>query len=240
MPAIVGVAAHVADRLGGGLGQRRGLVDRRVVERRRRPGRRRPPATSSGVGATAARAMRADVQRRFAVVERHRDADADDGDVHLVARDEAQVARRRSSASAAGSASATSNSPRPSTVLPGRGAELLDRHARACPSGPAMTHTACQRDQRRDRVGGRRGVAQVAADAGPALDLDAADQRRRRRSGPGYALAIVGVLVDAVAGHGGADAQPLLGSKRQLVELGDVLDVDEQRRRRGGPRGPAR
>ena len=47
--------------------------------------------TNSGVGATAARAMRA--ERKCAVFEDDRDARAGDRDIHFIARDEPQVAR---------------------------------------------------------------------------------------------------------------------------------------------------
>ena len=57
-----------------------------------------------------------------------------------------------------------------------RHAELLDRHL-ARPVGPGDDAHRFVGDERRNRVRGRRGIAQVAADAGPALDLDAADQR---------------------------------------------------------------
>src|SRR5581483_7598921 len=77
-------------------------------------------------------------------------------------------------------------------------------------------------DEGGDGVGGRRGVAQVAADAGPPLDLDAADQRHRVDEA-GVSAAEGGVLVEAVTGDGGAEAQAALGVVIDRVDLGDVL-----------------
>ena len=72
--------------------------------------------------------MRAAVQRDRAVVERDGHADADDGDVHLVARDEAQVRGCRSAAAAAAGAGATQELAAAQDGAARAGAELLDRH----------------------------------------------------------------------------------------------------------------
>ena len=95
------------------------------------------------------------------------------------------------------------------------------------PFWPGDVAHAFQRDQHRNAVGRRRGVAQVAAETGPALDLDTADERDRvhqARIRPGNRF----VLIDQAAGHRGADDQPLGGVTGELVDLGDVLDIDEQ------------
>src|SRR5207247_295784 len=84
-------------------------------------------------------------------------------------------------------------------------------------------------------VGARSGVAQIAADRSPALNLNASDQsgdfRERRIDAAGG-----GVPIDAITGNGGAEREPVRGVKAKLVQLGDTLDVDHQVR--GLPSGP--
>ena len=109
-------------------------------------------------------------------------------------------------------------------VLARRGAEVLRRHlprpVRACDVADAA-----EGDDRWYGVSTGRGIAQVPANAGPALDLDSAYQRSgvnqtgiRRRDGR--------VLVDLVTGHGGAKIQAGPCRVAHAVELRDVLDID--------------
>ncbi len=84
------------------------------------------------------------------------------------------------------------------------------------------------RHQGRHAVGGRRGVAQIAAHGGAALDLDRADQldavhhaRPGRREGS--------MTHDLHARHGGTEAKAaVLG--RDRAQLGDLLDVHQELR----------
>ncbi len=176
MAPVVGVAAHVADGPGRRLGERCGLGDGCLAEvrsdqrraglgnqQRRRRDRREGDASSGTL--------------RTFLVEGHGHARPDDGDVHLIAGNEAQVgdsrARlRRRQAQAHEELAAVEHVPA------GAGAKLLDRHFRV-PLGSGDDADRLKCNQRGDGVGGRRGIAQVAAQAGPALDLDATDQRRR-------------------------------------------------------------
>ena len=124
------------------------------------------------------------------------DAAPDHGDVHFVARNEPQVGRaacfgrRRETRASPGSRRARARScPARCRTRP------TGTRAPALRAGDVAGHVVG--DQRGNRVGRRRGVAQVAADAGPALDLPAADDpgrigqrriggrdlRRRRRCG---------------------------------------------------------
>ena len=97
--------------------------------------------TRIAVGATAPSATRA--LRAAAVrVERDRDARADHRDVHLGARDEAQVGVGRCARPAAGCSKPTSSSPGPSTFLPGRGVERSRPATARSPRGPAIAQRA--------------------------------------------------------------------------------------------------
>ena len=169
--AEFGRAAHVGDGAGRVLGDLAGCDDG-VRANRLSSQSRAASGTDSGVGATAARAMRAATKRVRPVIQLHRCADADHRNVHFVARDEAQIGGAESGRGG-GRWRVTRNSPGCSTVRPGA-AELLDGHV-ALAVRPATVQVAMD-DQRRDRVRRRRGVAQVAAQAGAALDLHAADQ----------------------------------------------------------------
>ena len=76
-----------------------------------------------------------------AVFERHRYARAGDGDIHLVARDEAQIARagvrlRRRQMQR------NQQLARRSALRPGAGAEILHRHFARRRPAPAMRHVA--------------------------------------------------------------------------------------------------
>jgi hypothetical protein len=90
VPAIVGVAAHVADGLGRRLGQRRGPFDVRL-------GNRASYQSSAGLGNEERR--RRDCPEgdtsghasRPVVIERQRNAGSDDRNIHLIARDETQA-----------------------------------------------------------------------------------------------------------------------------------------------------
>ena len=95
------------------------------------------------------------------------------------------------------------------------------------PSGADHRGDGARGDQRRHAVGGRRRVAQVAAQRRPAADLDRTDQLCAVDD-PGPRGVERPVLHDLHAGDRGAEAEPsvLLGD---FAHLGDVLDVDENR-----------
>ena len=144
---------------------------------------------------------------RLAVASKlHPRAGADDGDVHLVPRNEPLVGRA-ALGGGGGKTSVTSNSPGCSTFLPGRRAELLDLHL-ALPLGTGDDARRAVGDQRGNRIGRGRRVAQVAADAGPALNLPAADDPRRIGQ-RGIGLRDLGVFVDPVARHARPQPQAL-------------------------------
>src|SRR5205814_2909880 len=99
------------------------------------------------------------------------------GDVHLVARDEAEVAR----AGAGGrrrQLQADEQFARLEDADPRRNAELLDRYV-ALALGTGDVGDGGEGDQGGSRVGGRAGVAEVAADRGAPLDRRPADDRGR-------------------------------------------------------------
>ena len=205
--AILGGAAHVGDR--------RGDVAWPVRRRGQRclPWPACPPASCAasaancGVGATAPRPMRACFDRFAVGGKLHPRAGADDGDVHLVARDEPLVGRAATWRLAAERRASRATRPAASTFLPGRGAELLDLDL-ALAFRPGNDARRAMGDQSGNRVGRGRRVAQVAADARPALNLPAADDPGRVgqcRIGRGD----LGVLINAVAGHAGAQPQAL-------------------------------
>ena len=164
-----------------------------VVDRPRRPPARPPPAPPAPrrqlVPTSAAAAS--DQQRASAPPRRARraprcttppassvsaDAAADHRDVHLGARDEAQIGVRRARRRARQAQADAASSPGAQRGLARPGAELLDRHLARRRPGPRSRTARAGGDQRRHGVGGRRGVAQVAAQRGPALDLRRADQ----------------------------------------------------------------
>ena len=94
------------------------------------------------------------------------------------------------------------------------------------PLGPTIDGLGAGGDQRRDAVGGRRAVAQVAAHGGAALDLGRADQvGRLDHAGPDRLE--LGVLLELGAGDGGADAKAA-ALLLDLAQLGDALDVDHE------------
>ena len=90
-----------------------------------------------------------------------------------------------------------------------------------------MTARRAVGDQRGNRVGRRRRVAEVAADAGPALNLPAADDPGRigqRRIG----RRDLGVVIDPIARHARPQPQALGRRVAQLHQLGNLLDIDDQ------------
>jgi hypothetical protein len=92
-------------------------------------------------------------------------------------------------------------------------------------------HDPCNRaggHQSRHAVGGRGGVAQIAAHGGAALDLDRADQLDavdHARPGLGERR----MVHDLHAGHRGAQAKPAIFGN-DLAQFGDLLDVDQKLR----------
>jgi hypothetical protein len=90
-----------------------------------------------------------------------------------------------------------------------------------------MSQMAEVNDQRRNRVSRRRGIAQIAAQAGASLNLYAADQLRSIDQ-PGKAAGDLGVVVDAMAWHRGADVQPFAWVIVERADLVDALDIHHQ------------
>ena len=150
--------------------------------------------------------------------------DADDGDVHLVARDKALIVGagvflgigdlQRDQDLAGGE-----------RILAGSGAEIFDGK-RALAVGAGDIAGRRMGDQAGYGVGAGRGVAEVAAEGCPALDLDAADNRGRVDQA-GIARDDLGVVVDAPAGDARADDQASARAEREFVGLGYVFDVDD-------------
>ena len=177
--------------------------------------------TSSGVAATAAQRDAPGVKAAIRQPDRH--AGARHGDVHLVARDEAQVAgpgtgRRR------GQVEGNQDFALAQRVRPGRGAEVFDRDL-ALAFDRSHSAGGTEGDQRRHCIGTGRGIAEVAAHRGPPLDLRAADHRdavdQRRILAPHGRVGI-----DAIARHRRAQRQAIAGIVADLVEFGNRLDIN--------------
>ena len=197
----------------------RGIVDRRADERLRglghqQHGRRHRPDRDPRRRADAA------------LVEGEADRDPDHRDVHLGARGEAQIG-------VAGARGPRRQEQRHHDLVAGErglaGADRngLDRHL-AHAVRPRDPGDRAGRHQGRHAVGGRRGIAQVAAHGGAALDLDRADQLDpvdHARPGLGECR-----MPDELhAGHRGADAETAAFGD-DLTHLGDLLDVDQKLR----------
>ena len=179
--------------------------------------------TSSTFSATAPSDTRAAVIESLPV-DRQVDPHAHHGDVHLGARDEAEVRvgralgprwqeeRRDQLALGEGQ-------------LPGTDHDVLDRHV-----PPALRPDHGRRssggDEGGDAVGGRRAVAEVATQGGATLDLGRADEIGSLDDARPFLLE-PGVLLELGSGDGRADspAAPFLDDRARLT---DLLDVDDQ------------
>ena len=184
------------DRARGGA--RRGRRRARARRRRRasRPAPRAAAGTRIAVGATAPSATRACVQHA-ARVERDRDARADHRDVHLGARDEAQIGVGRARGRPR-DVEADQQLARPrARSCPGAVVNALDRHAalaarardRAARADRASAPAPCRRPARRCRDSRRptRGPGSASSRSGPPPRPDpgrAARSRRARRPAP--------------------------------------------------------
>ena len=82
-------------------------------------------------------------------------------------------------------------------------------------------------DQGGNGVGRRRGVAQIAAEGSPVLDLSASNQQGGVVQA-GIELCNPGVFVKADTGNTGTQGQSRLGIERQLHELGNLLAVHDE------------
>ena len=206
--------------------------------------------TRTTVGATAPRAMTR-TGAAPGLVQRDPGAHADDRDVHLGAGDEPQVG-----VAGAGGRKVElelhDELAGPERRLAGAGDDVLDgdRAGRAGRRRGGDHRTHAVHDHGRHRVGGRRRVAQVPAEAAAALDLVGPDEPGRfDEAGEGGGE--LGVLGQADRRRGRAD-RPTGASSRQRNEAIDPLQVDEAvrlrpagaaaagsgrwRRRRRGPR----
>ena len=118
---------------------------------------------------------------------------------------------------------AISNSPRASTLRPGPVQNLLHRHlALALWSGDVADCPV--HDERRDRVGGGRGIAQVTAQRGTTLNLHAPNERDGVDQ-PGVSSRNCRVTIDAITRHCRTDVQPVLRVEGEFVQLRDAFDV---------------
>ena len=106
--------------------------------------------------------------------------------------------------------------------------ELVDRDG-AGPRRSGGDHARAVHEQRRCRVGRRRGIADVAGKRRPIPDLDGTDDRRR--VGEGLVVA-PDPLVGGDLGHHrpGADYQVAVALADLGVELVDPLDIDDEAR----------
>ena len=153
-----------------------------------------------------------------AVLHRQADADADDGDVHLGARDHAQISIARSGR-ARRQREADQNLAGLEIGAAGTGGNLLHLHlAAAVRALHGDDGAGC--DHRGHAVAGGRAVAEIAAGGRPALHLLGADQvDGLQHAGPDLAEALV--LGERHAGDGGADAE---------AAVGGLLDCQSSRR----------
>lgn len=157
-------------------------------------------------------------------VETHVSRDADDGNVHFISRDEAAIVRS-AFWTAKWKAQLDHDFARLQHVRARPRAEVLRGHlARA--AQPRDHTDGVERNQRRDRIGCRPGIAQVAADAGAVLYLDAADDAATLGQRREFAADLL-VLIDSITRHGRADMECLRG-EFDAIELGDLLQIDDQ------------
>ena len=173
--SLIGRAAALAASPAACRSSRRSAACRRARRRPRRRGRRR---------ARPRRGRRAP-SATLPPSKRDGGAGADDGDVHLVARDEAL--RRRRCWPPAREGAARRRTRRLEHVAAGAGAEVLDRHRAPAARAGDVARRRSSAISAGTRVGRRAGVAQVAAEAGAALDGDAADDATLLRPAPGRA-----------------------------------------------------
>ena len=182
-------------------------------------------STSSTVGATAPSPTRAAVQTPSFKVRLT--PHADHGDVHLGARDHAQISVARTRRPRR-QREADQDLAGLEIGAAGTGRHLLDRHLAAAVR-PLHRDDGAGRDHRGHAVAGRRAVAQVAARGGAALHLLGADQiDGLQHAGPDFAEARM--FGQRHARDGGADAEAAIGGFLDRGHLGDLLDVDDQAR----------
>ena len=159
-------------------------------------------------------------------VERQAHAAADHGNVHLGARNEAQIR-------IAGMRGFRRQQERGDDLalrqrqLARRQHDVLDRHI-APPLGADDGRLGPGGDQCRHAVGGRRAVAQVAAHGRAALDLCGSDQVGRFHHARPHCLEL-GMLLELGPRDRRADAEAA-GLFFDLTRLGDALDVHQQHR----------
>src|SRR5690606_31612824 len=108
------------------------------------------------------------------------------------------------------------------------GAHRLHRQA-AGAAGAGDDGFCFVHDQGRDAVGGRGGVAQVAAETRPVLDHDGPDERASGAQG-GVMLLHLGQGRDLGARHGRPDGEPILRIPAELTQFRDALDVHHEAR----------
>ena len=158
------------------------------------------------------------------LVERERDTGADHGDVHLGARDEAQVgvarARRRLRHDEGDHDLAGAEA-----ELAGPRDHVLHRHRAAAVRARDLADGAGG-DQRRHAVGGWRAVAEVAAERGAPLNLGRADQLQRFHHTRPRGLHGL-VLAEGRAGDRRADAD-VIAVHRHVHERRNALQVDDE------------
>ncbi len=160
-------------------------------------------------------------------IEHQSRAAADHGDIHFGARDRAQVGVA-AAFRPGGSLISTTNSPGASEVLPGPVVTASTATSRR-PLGPAIAASRSRRDQRRNRVRRRGGVAQVSGHGRAVAHLHRADQiGRLDHAGPGRSELLV--ILERGARRRRADDEhaALLAD---TAHPGDALDIDNRRGR---------
>ena len=216
MLALRGGAAHVGDRLRGRGRGRRGRVDRRVadrlagerVARRLHEERRR----RDGAEGDARR-----LERRAVGRERDAGGGVHDGDVHLVARDEAlergAAVRRRRRERQRDEQLAGLQHVRPGAV------QKSSTGTVRVPLGPAISHVAPSAIS----VGIESAAGELLQRLPPRLARDwiwMPPMSDAESISAGKRLRDLGVVVDARARRRRADAQRAVGAERQLVASG--------------------
>ena len=151
-------------------------------------------------------------------------AAVDDGDVHLVARDEALPG----GAAAGGRGCEVDRHHELAElehVAAGTGEELGDQHV-ALTVWPRDLGDGANRHHRGQRVTGRRRVPEVPAEAGAPLDRGSTDHRHRLDERGVVRFDLV-VVVKQVDRRGGANREPVGGAVAELHQLRNVFDIDE-------------
>src|SRR5579871_1646084 len=108
-------------------------------------------------------------------------------------------------------------------IASGRGTEVLHRNLPLA-LRPGDSRRRPVGDEHRSTVGGGAGVAEIAAERGPPLDRDAADDRGRIHQS-GIVLLNDGVFIDTIAGYGGPYGEAALRIEAEVHQFWDLFAV---------------